>query len=815
MSRITRSRRAVETQIESRVSDKSPSTDKVEIKSNKRPRAKVNRVLDQNENAVPSGKTQRMAKKVTTKTKTLSKLESPALKEKHLIVEEKCMHFGLKSPVLRDRTNKSDEPVQTCVSPKKSVLSESQKEQIPVLSSQIKKFFRFKNEDPVDSVATGNKKTARCLTNSKKAATKKKAPRDSTFSPVPDDQRLSSKPPEKILRPRGTKNYCELSKLSHSSTVDDKSPQNQDLLAGDDHKDVPIYKTLKPCEDKVENKEEIYEFPDFSQEKDQNSKKKKRVVKKPRMKRAKKIQVIPRALPKKSVKKSSKVPAKTINSNEQKDTDSVIEIPTNHDENHVDIPENLDTIDNGAIEEAPTIKILSDEKLPEGKKLHLTASLYNQKTLPSEPNHESSRAGDSLPQPAIPDEAASDHCANHDLDMINHSLIRKSMSPITKLVDHFDARSPWRPLGTFSSVKELVQSTPQIHKISSMNNKKFVNDQVHSGKQTTIHSEDTVLAPVAVQKLALASPLPLNNENLKTKIGTTSKSSSPSLKQTNLDDFLDLAEKPESTRISASHGIFDDVFSTPINGKRSRKTIVEANVDNAFGFDDCDVSDIATAESHSSTPKIATIKDVKESKKGKVFVNARVKSSIPSRISTNTVKKTLLRNIQKKNLQRNIISAQIVKENDPPEDALEMDENSGNEENNVTLKDNGYSNRLADPKKAIIDSLSFSDTFDLLSEKEEELKSKVPEEVPLFVDLEPVHFSEPPRRSYNKRKRAVCFESVHKSFGDDDDEEDEPRKPKKKKESKHVKEEKKQMQEWVKSINRTFEEVEHFDLVVE
>lgn len=74
---------------------------------------------------------------------------------------------------------------------------------------------------------------------------------------------------------------------------------------------------------------------------------------------------------------------------------------------------------------------------------------------------------------------------------------------------------------------------------------------------------------------------------------------------------------------------------------------------------------------------------------------------------------------------------------------------------------------------------------------------------------------QPPKRSYNKRKRVQFFNSYNDSEEESDDEvKQKIQKTKKKKENLN-KEEKKRMQDWVKSINETFEEIEHFDLVVE
>lgn len=52
-------------------------------------------------------------------------------------------------------------------------------------------------------------------------------------------------------------------------------------------------------------------------------------------------------------------------------------------------------------------------------------------------------------------------------DMMEHSLLNKSLSPIKNDLNNFDVASPWRsPLGenAFSSIKQVVQSTPRINR---------------------------------------------------------------------------------------------------------------------------------------------------------------------------------------------------------------------------------------------------------------------------------------------------------------------------------------------------------------
>ncbi|XP_018370684.1 PREDICTED: uncharacterized protein LOC108766109 isoform X1 [Trachymyrmex cornetzi] len=118
---------------------------------------------------------------------------------------------------------------------------------------------------------------------------------------------------------------------------------------------------------------------------------------------------------------------------------------------------------------------------------------------------------------------------------------------------------------------------------------------------------------------------------------------------------------------------------------------------------------------------------------------------------------------------------------------------------------------LIEQKKQLVDVVNFSDTFDMLSESEK--ISNVGNDIPLFMDLEPSHFSKPPQHSY-RRKRAVKFD-----FSEDNNEEEENEnvklQPKKKKPTKLEKEHKKKINEWVKTVNSTFQEIEEYDLLIE
>ncbi|XP_012231472.1 DNA ligase 1 [Linepithema humile] len=117
--------------------------------------------------------------------------------------------------------------------------------------------------------------------------------------------------------------------------------------------------------------------------------------------------------------------------------------------------------------------------------------------------------------------------------------------------------------------------------------------------------------------------------------------------------------------------------------------------------------------------------------------------------------------------------------------------------------------------KSLVDLVNFSDTFDVMSDTERQ--SNIGIDVPLFVDLEPSHFVEPPQHSY-KRRRGVRFNFLQESCEEDEEEEENNKlhaKKKKKKLTKTEKEHTKRVDDWVKSINSTFEEIDKYDLLVE
>lgn len=174
------------------------------------------------------------------------------------------------------------------------------------------------------------------------------------------------------------------------------------------------------------------------------------------------------------------------------------------------------------------------------------------------------------------------------------------------------------------------------------------------------------------------------------------------LRQSNLNNFLNLMDMPENTRITTKCGIFDDTpisDSTPISTiKKDNKLTTE--LENAFGF--CEKKselDTSSTESELPTAKVQT------------SLNKHVVQPIPARLSLGELKNHL---IQKKS-DNKLDNKQKI------DDEKKIDDKK-NVEN-----------------KSIVDVINFSDTFDVLSEPER--LSNYGTNIPLFVDLEPSHFS--------------------------------------------------------------------------
>lgn len=253
------------------------------------------------------------------------------------------------------------------------------------------------------------------------------------------------------------------------------------------------------------------------------------------------------------------------------------------------------------------------------------------------------------------------------------------------------------------------------------------------------------------------------------------------LRQSNLNDFLNIMDMPENTTIKTRHGIFDDNYSTPVSSKLLKKSEDQnTEIKNAFGF----VEDGSDQSITTSTEQINQTTQKTKPRVGAGRGDVKIGSSL--RLPARNIRNLLL----KKNIQEKFETGKKTEAQDE-----EIKKSPVKEKNKVQ-----------------IDIANFSDTFDVHSDTE---LSEGTSTVPLFVDLEPSHFTQPPKHSY-KRKRAVKFNFAGDSDEEEDDQEsDEEYQVKRKRTKKMQKNDCDRLQEWIENVNRTFDEIDHYDLLVE
>ncbi|XP_034177812.2 uncharacterized protein LOC117603116 isoform X1 [Osmia lignaria lignaria] len=253
------------------------------------------------------------------------------------------------------------------------------------------------------------------------------------------------------------------------------------------------------------------------------------------------------------------------------------------------------------------------------------------------------------------------------------------------------------------------------------------------------------------------------------------------LRQSNLNNFLNIMEMPQSTTIKTAHKIFDDICSTPVSTIKSGKKLHERSMElqNAFGFSDEDDENLSSSVEYKNA-------NDKEKEEKAIQTNLENYNRPLARLSVNEIKNKLAVNKLKEDIKK--------------------------VENVQTEKLDVKRSPLKEKNKNKIDITSFSDTFDVLSETgESKIGNNIPE-VPLFADFEPTHFSQPPRYSY-KRKRPVKFSLSDESGSE---EEEIPKHEIKRKRGNKMKlQQEQRLKNWVKNINKTFSEVDQHELVVE
>lgn len=177
----------------------------------------------------------------------------------------------------------------------------------------------------------------------------------------------------------------------------------------------------------------------------------------------------------------------------------------------------------------------------------------------------------------------------------------------------------------------------------------------------------------------------------------------------------------------ANVGIFDDIWST-VDEEKLNKSIEESNVDEYDEEAELDEA-LLTIRSESS-PENASKKCVKADVKTKISSQNALNLST-SNTSIITRKQASLKNF----LENDTVSEKVK----------HADQSTSYIKNKIKIsKINNINDSLDCQKlteKSGMNSTSFSDTFDLFSD-DNKVDSKVPEEVPLFADMEPSYFKQ-------------------------------------------------------------------------
>ncbi|XP_046750803.1 uncharacterized protein LOC124413999 [Diprion similis] len=690
------------------------------------------------------------------------------------------------------------------------------------------------------------------------------------------------------LRPRKeVKNYCDASLLAKSISPDKRKSivllEKIDSNKGTDK--APVYKSVKTTDKDSEGKESVYEFDFDANDPEERVKtnvkgKKKRAPRKAatvKKKKARTKSVVekPKEPPKEQTKVSepsecpmpgnegaANVVDLPVASTDVETEEERLKITLETEDGPRDLPTNKNVPS-----KSPEPRITCVEKLTGDRKVSFKPSLSRTGQNSTKFNPFRSTLSVFRPRPTL-----------NTQEMMNHSLLNKSLSPIKNETEHFDPASPWRPPTTneLFSVKRVMQSTPQPRRITSTSSsvdfrrvhricendentenveptRSSTSPASRQGENKTVkplgvrtsnaeniqagpnisgdasrlggtrlfaqslnHAERKVntgfgdrlyKSPIKNDKAIGGNGLRRKNQEILRPVTHDDENLPPRedvklMKQSKLNSFLNIDEMPESVTINTSHGIFGDSVATPAISEQTLKIPRPAEIENCFGFDD-DYSSTQVTPSKFDTKQDRTpVKKLFERLKGRVLSTEKDPSVKTARISLGEIKNTLyprketkIENIESRNDKKRKKELEINAINDPRNQVADV--------------------RPTDASNAV----KFTDTFDVLSESApgQETDKSLDAEISLFADMEPVHFTKPPRRSYAKKRERIRYWS---SEEEDDELEDHVENPthKKKKRQKLTKVaqiENKKIEEWVKSVNDTFREIDEFDLVVE
>ena len=337
------------------------------------------------------------------------------------------------------------------------------------------------------------------------------------------------------------------------------------------------------------------------------------------------------------------------------------------------------------------------------------------------------------------------------------------------------------------NVPPNIQLTSEIHS-STINASKFDNTEDKENSALTspspkkVHKRGMKIAKALSPRKIASTKIDEQKENFDPQPGPSGLQSNRIfnehrvLRQSNLNNFLNIMDMPHSTTIKTSHGLFDDGQSTPVGSKPVIKLHEsDTELKHAFGFDDDSNQDVSPIVHEVTKDERKAIERSVEKRDAKAF----------ARISVAEIKNNLL-----------------------PRKPLET---ARNERNIKSKKVETRRSPVKSKQKVQFDITHFSDTFDVMSEISE-TPAMSTTEVLLFADCEPSYFTQPPRHLY-KRKRDLSFGQTEES--DEEDEELFEHETKRKKIGKMKVEQKKRLMEWVQDINRTFDEVDQHELMVE
>ncbi|XP_012272299.1 uncharacterized protein LOC105695365 [Orussus abietinus] len=367
--------------------------------------------------------------------------------------------------------------------------------------------------------------------------------------------------------------------------------------------------------------------------------------------------------------------------------------------------------------------------------------------------------------------------------------------------------SPLVSKNEISSIQKCSISANNSGEVNSNNSVTHVHDLIENDCDKENVNPKCSTPRLQREHFALMDTSCSQNSNSTDKENTTAMvlTDSRILKQTNLNNFLNIAELPEVTNIKTEHGIFMDLHSTPARSKFKQKTRKEPGVEEAFGFEydlNIDFSPIVKTQKQKTLSK----KVLQEKNINLTHTNDR-RAFIKNALS-----------LQSPSINQTIAGS--------PKSSTIHNETK---DNKVIEK----VNKVTVPN--ILESNTFSNTFDILSKEEQKSEENLLLETPLFPDLEPTHFLKPPISCY-KRKRAVNLsflrehneeedegkvdEDIPHDDNDDNKGEEEGPVPKRRKltysqpEDEDVTNEETLIQ-WAQSINETFEQIDNHDLVVE